>query len=98
LTKNWEEYVDGRVFSGRQAHELGFVDELGDFRTAVKRAKTLARIDRAKVIRYEQPFEFGNLLRLFASSEARGVKVDLGVQFPPLQAGRLYFLFLPGVD
>jgi len=96
LAKNWEEYVDGRVFSGRQAHEWGFVDELGDFQAAVKRAKTLARIDRAKLIRYEQPFELGSFLRLLARSEARGVKVDLGIDFPPLRAGRLYFLFLPG--
>jgi protease-4 len=25
------EYADGRIFSGRQAYELGFVDELGNF-------------------------------------------------------------------
>lgn len=30
------EYADGRIFSGRQAYELGFVDELGNFQTCLK--------------------------------------------------------------
>jgi len=97
LTSNWQEYVDGRVFSGRQAHDWGFVDELGDFQTAVKRAKALAQIDRAQLIRYEQPFELGSLFRLLLQSETRAVKLDMGIDFPPLEAGRLYFLFLPGI-
>lgn len=97
LASNWQEYVDGRVFSGRQAHDWGFVDELGDFQTAVKRAKALAQIDRAQLIRYEQPFELGSLFRLLLQSETRAVKLDMGIDFPPLQAGRLYFLFLPGI-
>jgi hypothetical protein len=44
------------------------------------------------VVKYEQPFNFGNFFRLFGKSEARGVKVDLGLDFPRLQAGRMYFL------
>jgi len=30
------EYADGRIFSGRQAYELGFVDELGNFQECLK--------------------------------------------------------------
>ena len=30
------EYADGRIFSGRQAQELGFVDELGNFQKCLK--------------------------------------------------------------
>jgi protease-4 len=30
------EYADGRIFSGRQAQELGFVDELGNFQICLK--------------------------------------------------------------
>jgi protease-4 len=30
------DYADGRVFSGRQAQELGFVDELGNFQKCLK--------------------------------------------------------------
>ena len=96
LTTEWEKFADGRVFSGQQAHAWGFVDELGDFRTAVKRAEALAKIEDARLIRYEEPFELGNLLRLFAKSDARGLKLDLGLDFPPIRTGRLYYLFLPG--
>jgi protease-4 len=95
LVDNWEDYVDGRVFSGRQAYDWGFVDELGNFKTALDRAKTLAQIDRARIIRYEQPFELGNLFRLFVRTETPAIHVDLGIEFPPIQTGRLYFLFLP---
>src|SRR5688572_21997262 len=35
LAANWTEYADGRVLSGTEAYRYGFVDELGDFETAV---------------------------------------------------------------
>jgi len=97
LADKWLEFTDGRVLSGRQAHELGFVDELGSFQTAVQRAKKLARLSRATLVQYRQPFSLANLLGLFAKSEARTVKVDVGVDLPRLQVGRLYFLFEPGL-
>ena len=41
LASDWESYADGRIFSGTEAKRLGFVDELGNFDVAVKRAKKL---------------------------------------------------------
>ena len=35
LASNWTSFVDGRVLSGKQALDLGFVDQLGDFDDAV---------------------------------------------------------------
>src|SRR5437016_5011202 len=92
LAKDWTDYADGRVLSGKQAYELGFVDELGNFDTAVKRARQLARIKDANLVQYQRPFDLGNLFRLFGESESRAVKIDLGMQLPKLQVGRLYFL------
>ena len=92
LADNWEDYADGRVLSGKQAYELGFVDELGNFDTAVERARRLARIKDANLVQYQRPFDLGNLFRLFGESESRAVKIDLGMQLPKLQVGRLYFL------
>jgi protease IV len=92
LADNWKDYADGRVLSGKQAYELGFVDELGNFDTAVERARQLARIKDANLVQYQRPFDFGNLFRLFGESESRAVKIDLGMQLPNLQVGRLYFL------
>jgi len=92
LADNWEDYADGRVLSGKQAYELGFVDELGNFDTAVERARQLAGIKDANLVQYQRPFDLGNLFRLFGESESRAVKIDLGMQLPNLQVGRLYFL------
>lgn len=92
LASDWESYADGRIFSGKQAHELGFVDELGNFDVAVKRAKKLAGITEANIVKYQPPFTFGNIFRLLGKADAHAVKVDLGFDFPRLQAGRMYFL------
>ncbi|NLH73339.1 MAG: signal peptide peptidase SppA [Verrucomicrobia bacterium] len=97
LASNWAEYADGRVFSGKQAYELGFVDELGNFKTAVARALKLTDLDRANLVQFRQPADFFRLLRLFGKTETRALKIDLGVELPRLQPGRLYFLFLPGI-
>ena len=44
------EFADGRLFTGRQAFEIGLVDTLGDFRDAVKLAAKMAGIDGEPVI------------------------------------------------
>ncbi len=92
LASDWESYADGRIFSGKEAHRLGFVDELGNFEVAVKRAKKLAGITEANLVKYQQPFAFGSLFRLLGKADAPAVKVDLGFDFPRMQAGRMYFL------
>jgi len=92
LADNWQEYADGRILSGTQASELGFVDELGTFQDAVKRARKIANIKNANLIKYQQRRDLGDLLHIFGKSEAPVVKVDLGMDVPRLQAGQLYFL------
>jgi len=44
--------ADGRIFTAKQALEKGLIDEIGYFNDAVKRAKELAKLKEAKVIRY----------------------------------------------
>ena len=44
LTQPIEEMAGGRVFSGRQALELGLVDEMGTMADAVRKAAELARV------------------------------------------------------
>jgi protease-4 len=92
LDSNWADYADGRVLSGTEAFNLGFVDELGNFEDAVKRAKTIAGILHANLIQYQQRYDLSDLFRLFGQSEGRVIKVDLGMEPPKLQAGQLYFL------
>ena len=48
-------YADGRIFSGAQAQDLGFVDKLGDLNDAIQLAGTMAGIKgRPVVVRKER--------------------------------------------
>jgi protease-4 len=96
LDEHWTDYADGRVLSGTQAYELGFVDELGDLRKAVERAKSIAGVGPANLVEYPQHFDLSDLFRIFGESNAKrgqAVKVDLGFETPKLISGQLYFLY-----
>ena len=95
LTAEWANYADGRVLSGKEAYDLGFVDELGNFEDAVKRAKKLTGVSGdVNLIQYQPRYDLTDLLRMFGKSESKPatVKVDLGIDPPKLQVGQLYFL------
>ncbi|MGA3163200.1 MAG: signal peptide peptidase SppA [Verrucomicrobiota bacterium] len=93
LVADWANYADGRVFSGSEACKLGFVDQLGDFRDAVKRAKEIAGLPSANLVEYRERYDISNFLHLLGqSASSHTVKLDLGMELPKLQAGELYFL------
>ncbi len=93
LVENWQDYADGRVLSGQRALELGFVDELGNFDAAVKRAEKLASIPSASLVEYRVIFDFQSVLsHLFGKSDVPALKVDLGIGPPQLEAGRPYYI------
>ena len=92
LADDWEDFADGRILSGTQALGQGFVDELGNLDTATDQALSLAGIPDADLIQYRQPLNLANLFQLFGKSEAKEIKIDLGVDLPKLKAGRLHFL------
>jgi protease-4 len=98
LVSDWASLADGRVLTGKQAFEKGFVDEIGNFETAVESTKKLAGISgKARLIRYEEPFDISNLFSLFGKTDASkmSMKIDVGLQMPKVEAGRAYFLFEP---
>jgi len=95
LAEDWANYADGRVLSGKEAYDLGFVDQLGNFQDAVKRAKIIAGLGgnaNVNLIEFQQRYDFGDFLRMFGKSEAPVIKVDLGMEPSKLQVGQLYFL------
>jgi protease-4 len=92
LTDDWQNYADGRVLSGTEAYQLGFVDELGGFDDAVGRTKKLTGISSANLVQYQQRFDLSDLFHLFGKSDSKAIRVDLGLDQPKIQAGRLYFL------
>jgi protease-4 len=92
----WEDvrnapFGDGRIVLGRQAMELGLVDELGYFEHAVDAAKRLAGIDAANVVRFERDFTFTEIL--FSQANA-GMKLNTGLEsaLPKLHPTRMYYL------
>jgi len=68
------------------------VDELGNFETAIKRARKLAKIDSANLVHYQQTFDLSSFFRLLGKSEPPKIKIDAGLDTPRLHAGQLYFL------
>ena len=44
LVDDWEKFADGRIMTGKEAFDIGMVDELGNFDTAFERAKKLAGV------------------------------------------------------
>lgn len=57
------ELADGRIYSGRQAEDLGLVDELGDLETASGVAEELAGVEETTTVRYTQEPGFTELLQ-----------------------------------
>lgn len=47
-----DDLTDGRIVTGARAMEFGLVDQTGGLREALKVAKTLAGIDRARMVKY----------------------------------------------
>jgi protease-4 len=96
LAENWVEYADGRVFSGTQAKELGFVDETGDFDDAVDATLEIAGIHSANLVEYRERYDLANFFSMFGESgQAKDIKLDLGIEVPKLRAGLMYFLYQP---
>jgi len=97
LASNWTELADGRVLTGKQAFDNGFVDEIGNFETAVETTKKLAGITgNARLIRYQEPFDFADFFSLLGNSDAKKITIDVGIaEAPKLQVGKMYFLYHP---
>ena len=90
LSGKWKEFADGRILSGTEALNLGLVDELGNFETAVKRALKFAGVEEADLVTYQEPIRLADMFSILGKSEAKGVKVDLSLDVPKLPAGMYY--------
>ena len=84
--------ADGRILSGKQALEAGFVDGVGYFEDAIDKAEDLAKIKKARVIRYAEPFSIRNLLRLWGKNDRAKIQIQLTPNQFKVQSGKLYFL------
>lgn len=90
LSGRWKEFADGRILSGKEAMDIGLVDELGNFETAVKRALKFAGVTEANLVTYQEPFNLGDIFGILGQADAKTVKVDVGLDVPKLKAGMYY--------
>ena len=96
LADNWKDFADGRVVSGQEALDHGFVDQLGDFDNAVQAARTITHIDDCNLIEYRERYDISNFLSMFGQSgESHDIKLQLDTEAPKLHAGLMYFLYQP---
>jgi protease-4 len=96
LADNWADFADGRVVSGKEALEHGFVDEIGNFDDAVDRAEKIAHLDNCNLVEYRERYDISNFLSLFGqSSQSHDIKLQLDTEAPKLRAGLMYFLYQP---
>ncbi len=94
LNPQWENIADGRILSGKQALEVGLVDELGDFDVAVDRALELSGLEKANLVTYQEPIHLSDLLGLFGEARSSRVRIEVPGLIPEavLAPGRLYFV------
>lgn len=86
--------TDGRVVSGEQALDMGLVDVNGDLYDAFERAKALANVQRAQLIRYHRPLEYVG--SPYAGAPGTGETAPGGTQINLLQLNLADSL--PGLD
>ena len=90
--------ADGRVYTGKQALDLGLVDRLGTVRDAVAVAKKRAKLDKARVVMYHRPLAHRGTV--YAQSPGGAPTVNLlNVNLPDLlmrSTLRFLYLWAPG--
>jgi protease-4 len=92
--------ADGRVFTAQQAHEQSLVDRIGYADDAVKWAKTLAGLEKIRLVIYHRPM--GYKPNIYASAESASAPMTplINLELPQwLDSGGAQFLYLwqPGL-
>lgn len=73
-----QSYVDGRMFTGRQALEIGLIDELGTLNDAIDYAAKVAGLGKDPALIYPEPEREDFFERLLQGAASRYLGVDLG--------------------
>lgn len=65
--------LNGKIYLGEEAKEMGLIDQIGYWEDAVKGAEKAAGLQKARVVRYSRRMTF---LDLFAAKSEPGLKVE----------------------
>jgi len=70
-------FVDGRIFTGRQAKEIGLIDELGTLNDAIRYAAKVAGIDEDSDLVYPEPEKIDLIERYLQGAVSRYLGINL---------------------
>lgn len=89
--------TDGRVVTGVRAAEIGLVDRTGDLHDAFERAKEMAQIPTARLVKYHRPLDFvGSAYSAAPMPRTQVNLMQLNLDGGPLLDGvGLYYLWDP---
>lgn len=100
LASQADELMDGRVFTGKEAAQLGLVDGTGDVRDAYERAKSLAGLQNARLVKYHSEGRRPRSAYAEAGPTPAGTDLNL-VKIQGLDSligmagGRAFYLWMP---
>lgn len=89
------EIADGRIYSGKQAKELGLVDEFGSLEDATQYAIKAGGLEQAQVIRYSEPFTLASLVTGIQQTRPSATDLLEGLLPTASIEPRLLFLYQP---
>ncbi|MFN3168682.1 MAG: signal peptide peptidase SppA [Phycisphaeraceae bacterium] len=106
--EDFKQVTDGRIVSGQHAYEVGLVDQLGDLDDAFAKAKALAGIEHAALVRYHRPLEYVGSPYASAnhaagnppaagSTQINLLQLNLDGSLGTLTTPGFYYVWLPGV-
>ena len=85
--------ADGRILSGRDAHDNKLIDGLGQIEDAWEKARQLGKSDDATIVKYGPPLTLGRFFRALGDAGDKNIEITLPKQLmPQLESGRAYFL------
>ena len=89
--------TDGRVVTGTRAAEIGLVDRTGDLHDAFARAKELAKIPTARLVKYHRPLDYvGSAYSASPMAQTQVNLMQLNLDGGPLMDGvGFYYLWDP---
>ena len=78
-----KEYANGRVFTGRQAKDIGLIDSLGTFEDAVRIAGRMAGIEgEPSLVREKERLSLAErILDGFTNNEIKSIKEEIKDEF-----------------
>lgn len=102
---DFKEVTDGRVVTGRRAMEVGLVDALGDLDDGFAKAKELAGLSDASLIRYHRPLSYvgspyassGDRQPESNATQVNLLQLNVDGSLGGMPSSCFYYVWMPGV-